>query len=153
GLAGVALLQARIAAQQRAIAVRAKSERDWALRKQSLYLADLARQQREAGDVGTALLLALEALPDPAAVIARPYFPEAELALDQAWRVLRERIVLKGHAAGVRWAAFSADGKRIVTASVDRTARLWDAATGRPISAPLIGHEGQVWRVAFSPDG
>ena len=29
-------------------------------------------------------------------------------------------------------AAFSPDGKRIVTASLDKTARVWDAETGKP---------------------
>jgi WD40 repeat protein/tetratricopeptide (TPR) repeat protein len=39
-----------------------------------------------------------------------------------------------------------------VTASYDHTARLWDAATGRPIGSPLRhGHE--VWDASFSPDG
>ena len=33
-------------------------------------------------------------------------------------------------------AAFSPDGKRIVTASEDKTARLWDAETGKPIGEP-----------------
>ena len=37
-------------------------------------------------------------------------------------------------------AAFSPDGKRVVTASDDNTARLWDAETGREI-ATLKGHE------------
>ena len=50
-------------------------------------------------------------------------------------------------------AAFSPDGKRIVTASADKTARLWDAATGKPIGEPLKGHERLVYSVAFSPDG
>jgi hypothetical protein len=44
-------------------------------------------------------------------------------------------------------------GKRIVTASWDATARLWDAATGKPISEPLTGHAGEVMSAVFSPDG
>ena len=41
-------------------------------------------------------------------------------------------------ASGQVWsAAFSPDGTRVVTASYDRTARVWDAATGQPLSAPL----------------
>ena len=50
-------------------------------------------------------------------------------------------------------AAFSPDGKRIVTASEDKTARLWDAETGKPIGEPLTGHTDGVSSAAFSPDG
>ena len=50
-------------------------------------------------------------------------------------------------------AAFSPDGKRIVTASEDKTARLWDAETGKPIGEPLKGHTDSVMSAAFSPDG
>ena len=50
-------------------------------------------------------------------------------------------------------AAFSPDGQRIVTASRDKTARLWDAASGKPIGDPLKGHDGGVVSAAFSPDG
>ena len=31
--------------------------------------------------------------------------------------------------------------------------RLWDSSTGQPIGAPLTGHTGMVYAVAFSPDG
>jgi WD domain, G-beta repeat len=44
------------------------------------------------------------------------------------------------------------DGKRIVTASHDKTARLWDAETGKPIGE-IKGHEHIVMSAAFSPDG
>ena len=49
-------------------------------------------------------------------------------------------------------AAFSPDGSRIVTASEDKTARIWDAATGKEI-AVLRGHDDGVNSAAFSPDG
>ncbi len=48
--------------------------------------------------------------------------------------------------------AFSPDGKTILTGCYDRTARLWDAATGRPLGPPME-HSGPVKSVAFSPDG
>jgi hypothetical protein len=79
---------------------------------QSLFLAGVARQQRTAGDAGTAILLSLEALPDSDAGITRPYVSESESQLDAAWRDLRERLVLTGHENSVHSAAFSSDGKR-----------------------------------------
>jgi len=49
-------------------------------------------------------------------------------------------------------AAFSGDGKRVVTASSDKTARIWDADSGKEI-AVLKGHDDSVSRAAFSGDG
>jgi WD40 repeat protein len=49
-------------------------------------------------------------------------------------------------------AAFSPDGSKVVTASFDRSARLWHAASGRQL-ALLEGHEAAVGSAAFSPDG
>ena len=48
--------------------------------------------------------------------------------------------------------AFSPDGTRIASGSVDTTVRLWDTRTGQPIGEPLRG-DGAVLSVAFSPDG
>jgi WD40 repeat protein len=58
-----------------------------------------------------------------------------------------------GYRGAVRTAAFSPDGKRVVTGSSnDKSARIWDARTGAPLKT-LEGHENGVELVAFSPDG
>src|SRR5437763_1320170 len=56
------------------------------------------------------------------------------------------------HESEVEHAAFSPDGRRVVTASRDHTARVWDAATGEAVTGPLR-HGHIVWKASFSPDG
>jgi WD40 repeat protein len=48
--------------------------------------------------------------------------------------------------------AFSPDGQRVLTGSWDKTARLWDASTGKEIRR-FEGHSESVESVAFSRDG
>jgi hypothetical protein len=52
----------------------------------------------------------------------------------------------------VNSAQFSPDGQRVVTASADKTARLWDATSGKAIGEPMK-HEDVVNSAQFSPDG
>jgi WD40 repeat protein/tetratricopeptide (TPR) repeat protein len=49
-------------------------------------------------------------------------------------------------------AAFSPDGKRVLTASEDKTARIWDATTGKELIPPIV-HSNRVEAACFSPDG
>jgi hypothetical protein len=63
----------------------------------------------------------------------RPKLSKTLDALGQIVPNLHERSALTGHGDQVTSAAFSPDGKRVVTASDDTTARIWDAETGREI--------------------
>src|SRR5215510_7955751 len=56
-----------------------------------------------------------------------------------------------GHEGPIMSAAFSPDGSGVVTASTDKTARIWVSATAKEIFI-LRGHEAALWSAAFSPD-
>ena len=56
------------------------------------------------------------------------------------------------HCDGVRFAAFSPDGTKVITCGEDFAAMLWEWHTGRQIT-PLLRHKDIVVHAAFSPDG
>jgi WD40 repeat protein/serine/threonine protein kinase len=58
-----------------------------------------------------------------------------------------------GHQKEIRWAAFSPDGKRLATASEDRTCGIWNTATGERSAPECRGHTDKLLSVAFRPDG
>src|SRR5262249_2540755 len=59
---------------------------------------------------------------------------------------------LRGHTHWIWRVAFAPDGRRALSASEDRTLRLWDLEAGRELRR-LDGHKGAVQGVAFSPTG
>jgi dipeptidyl aminopeptidase/acylaminoacyl peptidase len=62
------------------------------------------------------------------------------------------RFTYAGHASGVNLAAWSPDGRRVLTASEDRTAWVW-SADGKGPRVRLAGHRGALYHAAWSPDG
>jgi len=61
-------------------------------------------------------------------------------------------LTLSGHTDAVNSVTFSTDGNRVATTSFDKTAGLWDAATGK-LFAALKGHTGAIRAGVSSPDG
>jgi WD40 repeat protein len=61
------------------------------------------------------------------------------------WRTLR------GQSVGVMSVAFSPDGQRLASGSLDATVKVWDLTNGN-VRRTLTGHSDGVTSVAFSPD-
>ncbi|MCA9679913.1 MAG: serine/threonine protein kinase, partial [Myxococcales bacterium] len=57
---------------------------------------------------------------------------------------------LVGHSDAIYGCQFTRDGRRVLTASDDGTARVWDLVTGN--AEVLRGHDDDVYRAVFSPD-
>jgi WD40 repeat protein/tetratricopeptide (TPR) repeat protein/tRNA A-37 threonylcarbamoyl transferase component Bud32 len=73
----------------------------------------------------------------------------------QVWDVAtwKPKIPPLKHDFRVWHASFSPDGTRIVSGGNDAKARLWDAATGKPVLKEPLHHNYAVHYVTFSPDG
>ena len=125
-----------------------REERERFLCVQSRFVAEKVIDI--AYDSCLAHLLALEILPKNLKNPDRPYTIEAERALRHASSQHKELLI--GHTQSINSLSFSADGKRIASASDDFTVRIWDVETGSLV---------RVWEndlmfckfATFSPDG
>jgi WD40 repeat protein len=75
------------------------------------------------------------------------HLTDPDLAVSDA-----HELVVPAHSDWIYTVAYSGDGQRVLTASRDHTARLWDATSGRMIGE-LVGHTSDVTSATFSPDG
>jgi WD40 repeat protein len=119
---------------------------------QSRFLTQRAQEALRDDKPELAALIARAALPADMNAPDRPIWYPAVSVLAEARSRDRQPSVLRGHTSFVNSAAFSPDGSRVVTASADRTAHVWDATTGAPLIF-LVGHAAEVNSAVFSPDG
>ncbi|MBI4661118.1 MAG: PD40 domain-containing protein, partial [Verrucomicrobia bacterium] len=75
--------------------------------------------------------------------------PEGEAIV---WDVATAQPVFAVTNLQTRKAYFSPDGRKLLTTHEDKTARIWDLATGQQITPPMQ-HPASVREGAFSPDG
>lgn len=114
------------------------------------FVANGTRAQND-GDYALALLWYVKALQLDEGDSKRE--PAHRLRVANTWRQMPRLVGMYRHDAPLTWAEMSPDGKQVVTASYDGTARLWDVATGKQIGTPM-NHDGYyVFRARFSPDG
>ena len=137
-------------------AVMAIKETAVAHRAEVRAVSTLSRQFTERGDATTGMLAALPLMPNAMLPGARTHIAAAAMALLDAWSHHREILTLIGHRSLVLNASFSADGKRVVTASWDKTAGVWDLSGTvpmAPVAIELSGYKGPVNTAPFGADG
>jgi len=70
--------------------------------------------------------------------------------------ILAEKPILTidtgGHKAMVRDVMFTSDGRYLVSASDDRTVRVWDLSTAR-VKKKMLGKGKMVWSAGLAEDG
>ena len=115
-------------------------------------------KRRKADQLANEALAVLEADPALAAATVVEAWDTSETATAEsalrqiAAETVQVDLVLSGHSNGVMAAAPSPDGTRILTASADGTARLWDPENPDDVTI-LEGHTSPLFDAVFSHDG
>ena len=139
----------------------ARDEADSERKKVGVLLDDSRRQL-----VQTYLNNGMRAIDDDDLPASLPWFTAAlrldhedgqpeethRIRIGSVLRQCPQLVELLIHKDMVTHVAFSPDGTRLLTASADTTARVWNADTGEPVT-PVLSHVGGIRHAAFSDDG
>ena len=121
-------------------------------RRLAAFEFERAQAELEKKQVGRGMLRLVQSW-RAAAQAEDPGWQHTARASLSAWSRYHRAIQgLLSHHGEINGFDVSTDGRWIVTASDDTTARLWDAATAKPIGARMQ-HEDRVLTAAFRPDG
>ncbi len=66
-----------------------------------------------------------------------------------SWQLKQE---LKGHSDGLRDAIFTPDLQKVITVSWDRSLRVWDVASGKPLITKKNAHKGRIYSAALATE-
>ena len=145
--AGLVLVLSGLAAQ-RFVHYRELRAREFDLAAERGARASLLVMQP--GQDGAALALAIKAVA-PALRAGRDVPLLAKEGLMTAYSLAKNSQPLHGHTDRVDSAVFDPSGSLVLTASTDRTARIWDARSGRQLLT-FPGHRLMVTSASFSPN-
>jgi WD40 repeat protein len=115
------------------------------IESERIRLASQAQNAITRGESGElSMLLALNSLQNG-------YSPVADAALQTSIAQGLPEQIYVGHTDDIQHVQFSADGRKLLTASSDRTARIWDVQTGEELQR-FVGHTATIISLDLSAD-
>jgi WD40 repeat protein/tRNA A-37 threonylcarbamoyl transferase component Bud32 len=136
----------------------AEAKRNEEEAKRAQQLAQVQLRRAEGLVYASKLSLSQQAFQDGNTLLALSYLNQCQWDLRgwehrYLWTRFNSKQTFRGHTGIVSSVAYSADGKRLASASWDRTVKVWDAGTGQVLLTLQVPYLGTIAAVTFSGDG